>query len=260
MSYILEALKKSEQQRQIGRVPGITSVHESTAQAASKTWLWVIVAVLLLNVGLLVLLLWPEPEADSLASVARDEPSRTPLEPAVTEPPSAEAYPPAERPRTAIRAPRAESPHTSLQKTRSAAESAPVETVAIAETPPAQPPSVARETGTAEQTALVEPAATPEALPQQLPSAATPGLAVSTEVPALPVWPQIPRHLFQQMSGSLRLDVHVFSEDSAERFVLMNMQKYREGEKLQEGPQLDEITPEGVILSLGGQKFTVRAQ
>ena len=29
MSYILEALKKSEQQREIGRVPGITSVHDA---------------------------------------------------------------------------------------------------------------------------------------------------------------------------------------------------------------------------------------
>jgi general secretion pathway protein B len=62
------------------------------------------------------------------------------------------------------------------------------------------------------------------------------------------------------LNGSLRLDVHVFSEQPAERFVFVNMQKYREGERLQEGPQLDEITPDGVILSLGGQRFRVQAQ
>ena len=69
MSYILEALKKSEQQREIGRVPGITSVHENTAKSVTGKWLWLIAGILLLNAGLLVFLLWPEtePEPDSAA-------------------------------------------------------------------------------------------------------------------------------------------------------------------------------------------------
>ena len=66
MSYILEALKKSEQQREIGRVPGITSVHEKTAKSVSGKWYWLIAAILLLNAGLLVLLLWPLAKWDLL--------------------------------------------------------------------------------------------------------------------------------------------------------------------------------------------------
>jgi len=54
--------------------------------------------------------------------------------------------------------------------------------------------------------------------------------------------------------------VHVFSDQPQKSFVLINMRKYREGEKLQEGPQLDEITPEGVILSFSGQRFRLQAQ
>ncbi|MEN8763372.1 MAG: hypothetical protein ABF290_13150, partial [Thiogranum sp.] len=63
MSYILEALKKSEQQREIGRVPGITSVHENAAKSVAGKWLWLIAAILLLNAGLLVFLLWPNSES-----------------------------------------------------------------------------------------------------------------------------------------------------------------------------------------------------
>ncbi|MEN8763519.1 MAG: general secretion pathway protein GspB [Thiogranum sp.] len=84
--------------------------------------------------------------------------------------------------------------------------------------------------------------------------------SVKAAIPALPVWPQIPSHLFQQLNGSLRLDVHVFSDQPQKSFVLINMRKYREGEKLQEGPQLDEITAEGVILSFNGQRFRLQAQ
>jgi general secretion pathway protein B len=80
------------------------------------------------------------------------------------------------------------------------------------------------------------------------------------DINSLPVWPQIPGHLFQQFKGGIRLDVHVYSDAPQDRFVLVNMQKYRAGDQLQEGPLLDEITLEGVILSFQGQQFRVLAQ
>ncbi len=66
--------------------------------------------------------------------------------------------------------------------------------------------------------------------------------------------------IFQRLSGGLRLDVHVYSDKPRDRFVLINLQKYHEGEQLQEGPVLDEITVDGVVLSLQGQQFLVRSQ
>ena len=74
----------------------------------------------------------------------------------------------------------------------------------------------------------------------------------------LPVWPQVSGQLFQAINSGLRLDVHVYSKMPDERFVLINMQKYREGEQLQEGPVVDEITPNDVILSFRGQRFRVQ--
>jgi general secretion pathway protein B len=66
--------------------------------------------------------------------------------------------------------------------------------------------------------------------------------------------------LFRQINSELRLDVHVYSEQPQERFVLINMMKYGEGDQLQEGPVVDAITTDGVILSFHGQRFQLRSQ
>lgn len=59
---------------------------------------------------------------------------------------------------------------------------------------------------------------------------------------------------------SLDLDVPVFSKQSQECSELINMKKVQARQKLQEGPQLDEITPEGVTLSYHGQQPRLQAQ
>ena len=236
MSYILEALKKSEQQREIGRVPTIKSVHERTPKSVSKKWLWLIVSVLMLNAGLLLLSLWPEGEPDKLSGSggpvqALEEGDATAGAASQPAPLHSQAAPPVAEP----------------------ARPAPV----------AGPPAVAAiEAEAVLSSATKEPplAAAPPSVPPRVEPPPAPVPVVKVEAPALPVWPQIPSHLLQQLNGSLRLDVHVFSDQPQERFVMINMQKYREDEKLQEGPLLDEITPEGVILSFRGQRFRLQAQ
>ena len=53
----------------------------------------------------------------------------------------------------------------------------------------------------------------------------------------------------------LRLELHVFSNVPAERFAFINSRKYREGDTLQEGPRVDEITRDGVVLDFRGRRF-----
>ena len=53
----------------------------------------------------------------------------------------------------------------------------------------------------------------------------------------------------------LHLDIHVYAEEPAERFVFVNMNKHREGSRLDEGPVVSEITPEGVVLEHQGRRF-----
>ena len=54
---------------------------------------------------------------------------------------------------------------------------------------------------------------------------------------------------------SLHLDIHVYSTKPAERFVFINMVRHREKSRLAEGPVVQEITPEGVILDYSGTRF-----
>jgi general secretion pathway protein B len=63
-----------------------------------------------------------------------------------------------------------------------------------------------------------------------------------------------------QANGTLELpemhvDIHVYSENPEDRFVFINMAKFKEGAQLAEGPVVEEITPDGVVLSHNGTSF-----
>ena len=97
-------------------------------------------------------------------------------------------------------------------------------------------------------------AAPPTATPQPASPAATPSKIIAD--PALPT-------LEQLLGGGaielppLNLDLLVYNESPAVRFVVINGRKYREGAQLTEGPTLESITPESVILTSRGQRFTL---
>lgn len=232
MSYILEALKKSELQRGIGRVPGISSEHEKPSRAVSGKWLGVVVVFLALNLVLLAWLLWPDSGVDTGSQYVAE--SEQP-EPVIRQPAQVSA-PPAAAP-SAV-----ETPARRAAPDAVSPAAAPVVTEPEPLPDPVFEPSVPAEpaTGQAADVLPVEEAA--------------------PDINSLPVWPQIPGHLFQQLKGNIRLDVHVYSDLPQDRFVLVNMQKYRAGDQLQEGPLLDEITLEGVVMSFQGQQFRVLAQ
>jgi general secretion pathway protein B len=58
----------------------------------------------------------------------------------------------------------------------------------------------------------------------------------------------------------LHLDVHVYATRPAERFVYINMQKYREGSRIAEGPLLERIRRDGVVLDYRGLRFLLPRQ
>ncbi|MBS0395827.1 MAG: general secretion pathway protein GspB, partial [Proteobacteria bacterium] len=53
----------------------------------------------------------------------------------------------------------------------------------------------------------------------------------------------------------LNIDLHVYSADPAQRFVVINGQREREGGQLKEGPTVERITPDGAILNHQGTRF-----
>ena len=235
MSYILEALRKAEQQRQLGDVPGLDAPQTETVVVKRQPpWTWLFIGVLI--AALLGILFWPErgqniaqkPFATQSVNVNQAPVSRVE---AVAEPVRPQA-------RVVGRPP-------VFQQQRPEPALIPI--------PPAP----------------VAPAATQAAAKQATQTAAAsasqhrPG-RVSQAAPAktdeLPVWPQVDSTLFSQIGDNLRLDVHVYAEKPAERFVLINLQKYREGDQLQEGPVLETVTPEGVVLSYQGERFRMLAK
>ena len=58
----------------------------------------------------------------------------------------------------------------------------------------------------------------------------------------------------------LHVDLHVYSTKPEERFVFVNSRRYKEGDTLQEGPHVDRITPGGAELSYQGNRFVLPRQ
>lgn len=226
MSYILEALKKAERQRELGHVPGIDVEQAPLARPRRYRGLWLVLLLLAVNAGLLVALLGPESPKSTGKQV------------------NSAAVQPLSQRQERVPPPSSSGAPVAASQPPSTASSVPARSVVTAVV--SRPAAPRR----APAPPVSQPAPPPEPAP----------VAARAEPIALPVWPQIPQALFAQLQGGLRLDVHVYAKQPEHRFVLINMKKYYQGEKLQQGPLLEEITPEGVVLSFRGERFRVLAQ
>jgi general secretion pathway protein B len=63
-----------------------------------------------------------------------------------------------------------------------------------------------------------------------------------------------------QALPELHLDVHVYATKPADRFIYVNMRKYHEGNALQEGPVVEHIRRDGVVLNFQGLRFILPRQ
>ena len=71
MSYILDALKKSEQDRGNGSIPNVQTIHSSALsyhQEKRPLWPWLLIAVLVVNIAILIYFLKPDSNDQSLIS------------------------------------------------------------------------------------------------------------------------------------------------------------------------------------------------
>jgi general secretion pathway protein B len=207
MSFILDALKKSETDRQQRGSAEFANVPTSgRRRVGPPAWIWVVGVLLLVNLAVLVgIALRP--------GVAIVEPAAQPD----TKPPSRVVSETAE-----------DRPGDFADQIAAARENAP---------PREQPVEVAEPpVRAAEQPARVTVA------------------APSIDTARLPTLQQV------QANGAvslpeLHVDIHVYSEAAEDRFVFINMVKHKEGSRLPEGPLVEQITPDGVVLSQDGISF-----
>jgi general secretion pathway protein B len=219
VSFILDALKKSETDRQQQGSSEFTSVPVSPQAPSVPRWLWFVGILLAINLMVLIgLLLRPDPVP----------PPQAPLSVAST----------AALPTTTVNTaqPSFEEQVASAQMNRPDQQPGPDQ----------QPnrPVVETKKSTAN---LVEPV-----LISQDPSS----VRASDLHPTL----QEVRVRGSINLAELHLDIHVYSAKPDDRFVFINMSKLREGSTLTEGPVVEKITPDGVVLRHQGQVFLLQRE
>lgn len=242
MSFILEALRKSEHERQRKIGPSLADVQIRPQRSEKPWWAFAVGALLLINLAvLLVVLIRGGGEAKQTQAPAQVE----------TLPPPAATQVPTRSTAVGATPPPAYSPRPASSASPLAAEAA------RGEAPYTYPP---------EQPTLAAAAAVPDGPPIVRP------IQPPTVAPApAPVQRPAPEETeilptLSELSGSgmslpdLHLDIHVHSPDPSQRFIFVNMRKYVEGQTLSEGPTIERITADGVILNHRGMRFLLPRQ
>jgi general secretion pathway protein B len=242
MSYILDALRKAEHERHLGQPPNPATSPTPAQPAGKQLWLWLGAGLGLgFNAALLAyFLIRPQPTTGPAATApaasahARPE-STAPTVPLPARPEStAPIIPVPARPESIAPAAMAEPPAA-----LSAAAAPPRKNPAgkPAPTEPSRPPVAAGPSRRQE--------------PSKKPGAG-PSVTIGPEPP--PLLDTLPANARRSLP-SLNLDIHVYSADAGKRFVVVNGQRYREGDPIGENAVLETVTANGAILRQGGQRF-----
>ncbi|HET7587841.1 MAG TPA: general secretion pathway protein GspB [Gammaproteobacteria bacterium] len=193
MSLLLDALKRSEQDRQqtlkdrlgqAGPAPGV----------AQKRAPWALAIVILLGINAALVVSW----------------LRTPERPSLKQVPAIETARPAPITQPDVRS-----------LANEAALAAPAEA--------------------SSSSSLVPPAAAKE----------SERTIESGEAPALDTLPESIRRGLPE----LHMQIHVYADNPADRFVMINMHRYAEGDTLATGPKVIRIRPDGVVLRYRDRSF-----
>jgi general secretion pathway protein B len=240
MSFILDALKKSESDRQRRSGPALFEVKVAPPRTRLPAWAIAIACLLAVNLGIVVWMMLRRPAHEGAAVALPPAAAATAaaLPPPASAPPSAAATVAAA---TVVAAPPA------------AAAPAPTAAAPTAAAPTAAAPGPAQ--GAASLPAAGEP--NPEDYaPAEEPPAGGPlgGHVRRGTASGVPLYQDATAAPGTQLP-QLRLDLHVFASRPQDRFVMINMHKLHEGESLPEGVRVDSITPEGAVMSYNGQKF-----
>jgi len=242
MSFILDALKKSEVERQRQAIPGLMDSRPLPPRAKFPLWAAALIALFAVNLLILAVVLTRH------APPATAPPATTP--PESPGPPAAAPMAPAA---TIAPAPSAAAPASVAPDHFSPMDAAPP--VYAPEIPPTQDsPGAARRAARAGSSGAGTTHHAASAAPDPVLTDSSPG-----DSEALPSINEI-NVAEQPALANLHLDVHVYATQPSERFVYINMRKYREGATLAEGPVLERIRRDGVVLNYQGLRFVLPRQ
>jgi hypothetical protein len=234
MSYILDALRKVEQQAR-GRVPTLTTVQAPPPTLGRRPWTFAVLAVAsgAVVAGLVMaVVFWRAP---ARPPVVQREPKPVATEPPAAAPSAGTVAAPAPTPAgRAVPAP---------TQPAAPAGSSPARTASV----PAAPTSTARGRPTPSVTA-------PESPPTR--SAAAP----HPPSPADETAARKPAAEAGKAPTSLHLEVLVYADPPGSRLVFINGRKYVEGDVVDGAYKIVAIRPDAVVLDNQGQRVVLRGK
>ncbi|MEK7238116.1 MAG: general secretion pathway protein GspB [Nitrospirota bacterium] len=261
MSFILDALKKLEHKRQRSSMPNLLTIYDFASEKPKKNsvWLYLLIAVLLLNAGMLLIWLRPwqsekqvtvkqsadiqkhesmtslesgkevsdvhMPDSSLSRSIAKTEIKKLKAAPLVKQTNAVPQNQPQAQPKTDRIVSDEPTIPSSTKKTQEITPTAHVNIPAVNHQSNESPIYV--HTKDSSKQRILEKNELPLSVQQELPNISITG--------------------------------HIYSNDLTSRIVNINGQIIREGETVTAGLKLEEITEYGVILSYKGYRFTIRA-
>ncbi len=269
MSFILDALKKSERNRRRGPVPDVMTVHSyRSSREPEKHLLWpyLFLAAMLINAGILAAFLRPwesktreaavqtvtEQHAESgpAPSVGGKHVDVKPAQPVqnTTETEGASG------PRRQKTGGTADVKVNAVDRKAVAGKQQPArditgETAALDLNPSPEDLELLREKIREERSPAVEPSSPELRAGEHAEGAREKGIADISRIP----------EAVRKKLPEISITGHIYSDDPSSRIVNINGIIMREGDTLAEGLKLEEITISGVILDYRGLRFSIRA-
>jgi general secretion pathway protein B len=258
MSYILDALKRADAERERGTVPGLharqVTTPASQAAPSTRSRLWLAAAAALALGGIAAgLWVWQTPAGDVRLAAVEPAVAR----PTVTAPLAQPVPTPTSIPASAS----ASALQPAVPALRAVAPSPPAVTPAVPTTvsKPALPaPAVGTQAPPKPKLDPVakaaEPGATAQATPMPLPTAKA--SAPQTAPAAVPLLSELPENLRRQIP-LLAITGAVYSENPGQRLLLVNNQVLTQGSLAAPEVNLEEIRARSSVFSFRGTRFRV---
>ncbi len=264
MSFILEALKKSENARQRQTGPGFANLPERVEARRVGIWPWILGAVLIINAVVIVIVLLrdkPGPGPVGNAVVTRPASAQTPVRPELVASPPGEtvaAALPKQAAQSSVEAGTVFSPPSRADAgsvSGSNAGAVPGQTSSTTVRSLAEE-AQSRTADTNRPVTSSDPA--PVARAQSVPASRPASTARENDIARMPSVQEL--YLSGELTGpQFNLDLHVYYPERSRRVVFIGGNRYREGESLGQGVAVKEIIPAGVILEKGGRSYLLQA-
>jgi general secretion pathway protein B len=256
VSFILDALRKSEHDRQRQTGPALVEVAVASPKPRTNSWATAAIILLLVNLVAIGALLLYKSRGDSTTPPVATTPVPASEAPPASPAPAAQASvtetrqvpaapPPMLRPALPERSNATGRNPLADEVSGGTAPALDGEVARGASAAPAGPPAVTA--GPVRPGTVVY-----ESLPETGQIGGPRAPAPSTSPPGLPAADE-----FTSQAGlpELRLELHVYAPQPQNRFVFINSHRYREGETTAEGVIVRQITSDGAVLEFRGNRF-----